>query len=864
MSVASKSLRCPENLAELEQQLFKNVQSVCTVTRDDKNRPTITGGSFAEMCEMNGYITGVDRWWSTYFLVRVMAGQLSTIIGPDGVPNDTWIHKQDYTDQEYLSQYNEFSNVTKTAMENFIAGFNRRTDELNAGTAPMPAQIVALTVAINGQAYPYVPTHITLLDFIRFGYHVTSDLSPQKLGMNGVLHNFAQIENLMLSGGYSLDDAKLIVQDLHDTKRQSANGIVAQSAPTLELPCSVPMIVQMSGSQTDVSSIKTQKSMQKPAEDKKTKTKPVSGKGRVKPITTSEYLKQFKELHELRRSQGINCASEKNLESYSFVVSGDATDTGAPMVGICPQILPSKIYGFENNLSMENKDELGWEHAVLGHLFGSMGTFGRNGYYYSISSVLGSLPGVAALFQDPSEDEFVRNATFQVRFGAPVSVPVYKSPHMGFVIQQGITSTLFEGPRSLVARNLDFGNDIQFFDTYFLCQFAESIDQLHDTIRGPGWSTGMDIFIHGADNQGHTFVGERAGWYEFGSSQIIPQGVLGEAIPDASGIPKRTGYFVIDPTEKVYSAQWNGRMIQDLPSVYGGGEKGRVSCIEEGIEKKTANGRKFTEPDITDMFIRIGNAAQGPSPISNLQEYWSDPYHNLFKPRFTQAIQNQSNPTRAKAIALLANFDGGVVDGDNDAIINSLDIQEGWMLAQQWVWEVQARFIQMTFGDAWANFPASSDKTQAVGTFYSNTVLGLLARVLGCSSVQNPIHYPDWVNNAGDMDILIAEALDRALSSLGGFAAQPWGQNKRPLTVYTEPFFGPLPFQCNSVPVANRGGIYMSAVFDENNGVSMKSVCQIGQQDTILFTPYPTMMDTAQQCDYVKWNLLPLKTYSGN
>lgn len=861
MSTANKSLRRPENLLALEQQLFAVVSSDPVVTRDAHNRPIITGGSFAAMCEKNGYVTATDRFWSTYLLIRVMAGQLSTIVGPAGIQSDAWIHIQDYTDQEYTDQYANFSNVTKTAMEAFLVGFNQRIDELNNGEVPMPAQVVALGFDENGQPIPpYVLTHITLLDFIRFGYHATSDFSPQKIAMNGVLSGFGQIENLVAVGGYTLEEAKAIVSDLYNTRLQRANGIVAENAPTDQLPFSVAMkkLFKGSTSKTDARcNVNPHKSKSKGKGKQEEKEK-----GETEASTVADYLSRFQQVAEVRRANGASCPTADRLESYSFVVSGEHTKTGAPMVGLSPQINVSSIPGFEFNISMIN-DDLGFKHATLGHLFGSMGSFGRNGYRYVTASVLGSLPGIAALLQDPADDIFLRTTTFQVRFGSPVTVPVYKSPHGGFVLQQGITSSLFEGPRSLVARNLDYGQEIQFIDTYFLAQFAEDIGQLHDTIRGPGWSTGMDIFIHGADNRGNTFVGERAGWYDFGSSNIIPQGVLGEPIPNSGLVPKRTGYFVVD-SEKGYSVEWNSAVIQDMPSVYGDDEVSRVQWMEQAI-KDIIDVRKFKESDIRDVMIHIGNAAQGPSPISNTQEYWSDTYHWLFRDRFTQAIQANSTPTRSQAVAMLSSFKGGVVQGGNDDIINSLNIQDGWLLAQRWVWEVQAALIQATFVNAsWANFTASSDKSQAVGTYYSNTILGLLARVLGVSSVQNALVYPDWADNAGDVNLLIAEALDRALSALGGMAARPWGTNKRPITKYLEPFFGQLPFQCNTVPVANRGGIYMSAVFDLEGGVELKSVCQIGQDETILFTPFPTIQDTAQQCDYVQWNLLPLLTFSGS
>jgi len=339
---------------------------------------------------------------------------------------------------------------------------------------------------------------------------------------------------------------------------------------------------------------------------------------------------------------------------------------------------------------------------------------------------------------------------------------------------------------------------------------------------------------------------------------------MGEPIPDSSTIPKRSGYFVKD-NAKGYAAQWNSAMIQQMPSVYGDSEISRVQWIEEKIEALIANGGKVTEDKIRDIMIHIGNGAQGPSPISNKQEYWTDTYHCLFKARFTQAVQTYSTVDRSAALTLLSTFNGGMVPSDNDAIINSNDLQDGFLLSQRWLWEVQADLFKATFGDAaWAQFAASSDMSQAVGTYYCNSVLGLMARVLGCSSVQNTLNYPDWASNAGDLDLMIVDALDRALSAMGGLNNRPWGQGKRPNTVYTEPFFGQLPFPCNTVPVANRASLYGSFVFNQNNGVDVKAVNTVAQNTLIQFTPYPNFVHTDEQCDYVAWNLQPLVSFTGN
>ena len=214
---------------------------------------------------------------------------------------------------------------------------------------------------------------------------------------------------------------------------------------------------------------------------------------------------------------------------------------------------------------------------------------------------------------------------------------------------------------------------------------------------------------------------------------------------------------------------------------------------------------------------------------------------------------------------MLADFEGDFVDGGEAAIISSLDISDKWLLAQQWVWEVQAAIIGATFGDAWVNYVFSSDKSQSTGFYYANHIMSFLARVLQTSSVINPINYPNWLAPIADLDLLIAEALDSALVSLGGLTARPWGVGQRPEVIYTNNILGPITFPNNNPPIANRAGILMAVEYDQNNGVSVSGINQIGQDSTILFNQYglPELQDTAQQLNYINWDLQFIASITG-
>jgi hypothetical protein len=249
----------------------------------------------------------------------------------------------------------------------------------------------------------------------------------------------------------------------------------------------------------------------------------------------------------------------------------------------------------------------------------------------------------------------------------------------------------------------------------------------------------------------------------------------------------------------------------------------------------------------------------------NSQDYGTDAFYYLFKDRFANAVAAHPTPDRTAAVNLLSDFTGGLVEGDETAIINSPDISDKWLLAQQWVWEVQSAIIGPTFGNAYPYFPISSDKAQSGGFYYTDNVIGLVARLLQVSDVNNAVCYQNWLTSLGDIDLLIANALDTALNTLGGLSARPWGTGQRPNAVYTNNILGPLSFSCNSPLVCNRAGIYMSTEFDNNNGLSASCVCSGGQSGLILFNQYgvPTVQDDAQMCDFVNFNLVNLGSSQG-
>lgn len=832
----NRSLVC--NYSKLEAQLLGTVvKEPLKVTRDAFNVATISGGSLAEMYHAVGYEQTRDRLWQMYFNIRVFNGQLATIIGPPGVPNDTAIRKTTYSDAQFLDFFSNFTNITKVIIENYLAGINKRIQDVLDGNpdAPLPAEFTAVAIS---------PEQITLAEYLRFQYHVSAVFGGPQIGFQDGLYYFSQIENLF-DEGYTVDDAIKIATDLYDMKRRRANGVAAECTETLEEKCD-SYTYSMKTLQRDVSK------------------KGISQKGRSveKSTNFSEIVKNHEELEKLAAEKGIYRGG-----SYGINVSGKHTLSGKPLMMSGPQVSLTDIPGFFQIFNLRNK-ELGIQqncHAVAGLFFFFGGTGGLNDYSFSVSPQVGDIPATPPLLQDPELDNYLRTDVIQVRGDSPVDVDVYDSPYKGFVTQQGVTSPLYEGTKSLVLRNLDYGKDLEFLDALALHQFSSSYEELRDTLRGPGWTTGFDVNFYGHDNRCNNWAAQRAGWYDFEETNIIPQGVLGNPIPPAESVPKRSGY-IVKKTAKGYNVNWNTAAIQCVPSVNGDGESSRVQWLDQQIEMALSKG-KLAYNDLQNILIRIGNANQNAEfPYTNTeQNSSSDCFHYLFKDRFFQAVSVYPTADRLNAVDLLKDFDGSFIEGDELDIFQSPNLSDKWLLAQQWSWEVQAAILEPIFGGKWADYPPSSSRTSDFRSFYTRHVLALVSRLLGTSPVSNPVFYPDWLSGIPDIDLLIVEALDTSLATLGGLAARPWGNGTRPKATYSSPILGPIPFNGSNPYTLNRSGLYYISEMGPKGSINASNVSQIGQSGLILFEEgVPVVQDTAQQDNYLRYQPNSLDTIVHN
>jgi hypothetical protein len=576
------------------------------------------------------------------------------------------------------------------------------------------------------------------------------------------------------------------------------------------------------------------------------------------PLEMKDVLEYMEKLKDFR---GSNSASfNPSTESFGFAISGKHTSSRKPVASFGPQVSMNQFPGgaLESCVRIVNK-ELGITWITNLSPFPARGSYERNGYINSYSSTVGTLPGIAALLEDPNEDVHIRTEYIQVKGAAnPLAIKIYASPHIGYVIQRynaatntaekiAVKSALFNGVKSLVTRNLDTGRELGARHVMQLLNYASSFEEFHDTLRGPGWSTGFSEVVNGHDNQCNMFAAEYAGWYDFSpfTNTSIPQGILGNPIPPAEKVKPRSGYVVKNPC-KGYVTGWNTAMIQSLPSVYGDAEFNRGAWIERMIKDAISGGKKVSSETLREFLLNLGNnvgGAANPTTYTN-QNFQGESFTFLFRKRFTEAVAKFPTPERQAAVDFLADYNGGWVEGDSYDLINSHDLSDKWMLARQWVWSVHTNIFKLTWGNAWSLF-FSSNRNNTRGSAYCTRMMGLLSRVLGTSSVHNQLNYNGWLTGVGNIDELIAKSLDEAIAFLGG-GLGGWGKNKRPNIPYSNSVFPDLKaFPGQNTPSANRISMYYITQMLSGHHVQNNMVGQTQSGLILLENGVPTAQDTA-------------------
>lgn len=112
------------------------------VAEDDLGIWRISGVETVGMWEALGYESARNRMWQMEMLRRAAWGALAEVFGPDFLDHDIWVRRRNYTRDEYLQAFTALNPETRTLIEAYAAGLNRRLDEVRRDDELMPLEFI--------------------------------------------------------------------------------------------------------------------------------------------------------------------------------------------------------------------------------------------------------------------------------------------------------------------------------------------------------------------------------------------------------------------------------------------------------------------------------------------------------------------------------------------------------------------------------------------------------------------------------------------------------------------------------------------------------------------------------------------------
>ena len=291
---------------------LKGLSGPVTVTRDSKGIPQIYASSPADLFMAQGFVQAQDRFWQMDVDRHITSGTLSSMFGKGQVETDTFIQTMDWhgvAQQEYDTQLDA---TTKQYLQAYSAGVNAWLGQHPGGAG------ASLEYALLGTAYSgYKPAPWTPVDSISWLKAMAWDLSGNMQ---------QEIDRSLLSQSLS----KQQIAQLYPAYPYSANGTILKTGTVDGDGAYVPADGDTGAGQSS------------DAGDGTTTGGPgTSG-------TDASYSGTVQGLSQAATQLAANVDSipallgtpGQGIGSNSWVVSGDHTTTGKPLMANDPHLGP--------------------------------------------------------------------------------------------------------------------------------------------------------------------------------------------------------------------------------------------------------------------------------------------------------------------------------------------------------------------------------------------------------------------------------------------------------------------------------------------------------------------------------------------
>jgi len=777
-----------------------------TTTRDDKGVWFVQGSetdSLYDMFEAVGYAVAEDRLWQAEIYRRSARGRLSELLGSSLLDTDIYLRTRGYSDQELQEAFDALDAESQEVVRGYVAGFNRCIADIRRNLFQwmlrpnkpeeflLPPEFVVLGV-LSGP--PYVPEQWTAADVLAWAALFQRNFDGEALA-TGQIESAALFQELEAKFPNDFQD---MFNDLRWTNDPDAPTYIPAgeaAAATISKKSELPSPA-MRTSEFPGFSLTAQRMAE-------IRTKVVESLKKI-----NAYVK---------------------MGSYAWVVSGDKTSSGNPILYSGPQMgfpVPSTI--LEGSIKGGGLNVSGMALAGLPGIL-----IGRTPHH-AWGFMTGHAHTVDFYVENPSDVFLHRTETIRVAGQEDdYELQVYRTAHGPVVSPMPYNPATYDpnqdGP--IISWNYSqWGYELG------------SVKAPLDFAR----ASSMDDFAVGIERIGvsmHSVYADRDGniaYWLAGRDPVrppgewrLPQGFAGAALEWDSSVlkPRSTDRN----TSQAFYCGWNNKTNSTYESGFNStsymfGPAHRVHVIQEYL----ASNDNLDFEDLRDLGLNIATTDSfggGGNPWTFVSD------------AFSAAVDANPAEAREAALTLLEQWDGHFVGGGPSEWATGADRADAWVLMDAWTREV----IRLTFEDELATATMTYED-QGDALLFNVLLHGLAGESSGIVNNYN------WFQNLSDptapqtADSIIVQSLDNVLGALG---EKPWGENARGEIVYRHDIFGVV----HTTPFSSRSTYGHCVELGPSGPVRIESFFPLGESGNILS---PHFLDMAELFDVFEHRPFPL------
>ena len=729
-------------------------------TRDSRGVWFITGDSIPDVFDAMGYAIAKDRLWQTELYFRSGTGRLSEIFGASQLPTDMYVRTTGYTQKELKKGFKKLSKDAQDIIDSYTRGFNRRVDEVLADPSQIPFEYLALSAQFGTT---FRPQHWTRYDVMSWLVLLQREFDAEAMDI-GQLENYVILQTLE---GYYPSSALAMFSDMRWINDPEALTYIPSGAGHQPV---TPFSEQEAILRNQLAAI--------PAGALEPARKTVT--------TVHDVIENLKKIN-----------AYVHMGSYAWVISGDRTADGNPIIYSGPQMgftVPSITA--EGSIKCPTLNISGMTVPGIPLII-----IGRTPHH-AWSMQVGHAHTTDYYVESPLAAKLHHKTIIKVFGGADVKLKVYRTSH-GPVINPMPYDLLNLDDVTVSWKNSHWMHEWEALDGFLQMARATSMDQFGAGIQKICVS---QHFCY-ADKDGNIAYW-MSGWDPIRSANVDPR------LPSPGDFQHEwTGQFrplsTDRNTSQGYYCGWNNKSAADYINApnninYNFGPFHGAHVVNDYLSTHT----DLTFEQVRDLALNI---ATTDSFAIRRGVPWSQ-----VGPYFTAAVQAYPNPNRLAFLGMVQAWDGHFVAGGPTQWALGQTAADPWVIEEKWI----GNMIKLTFTDELGPDVVHPDMQ----------FLNMLIHGLEGSSSGVPWYFNWFADHAGvglptDPQLLIVTALDMTMQELG---APPYNQPRGVIT-YTHDLLGPI----HTMPYSNRSTYAHCVEYSSAGPIRVESMFPLGESGFI-------------------------------